>query len=246
MSLSLVLVLIYYSNHWNKPPVYNKFTLTCRFWSLLFTHEIYAKEETFGISSPITLEEDHEAWQESRHAMDMTPNDPRTEASTCKSSGTQPENSEACIARIQALTMKETTPKAHMQVHTNKESCEKQPRRKPGPTWAEMGLGRLAQPTTGPVRHPLCPRCFSINCLCLRLPPRGSNQSIDAIHQKTAAARWRRELDDLVARINTGGGKEARGGLQAAGLGVFPSFIATIFIDDVLRSLHHPYVLQSL
>jgi hypothetical protein len=40
-------------------PVYNKFTLACRFWSLLFTQEIYAKEETFGISSPSTLEEDH-------------------------------------------------------------------------------------------------------------------------------------------------------------------------------------------
>jgi hypothetical protein len=54
--------------------------------------------------------------------MNMTSNDPRTEASTCKSSGTQPENSEACIARIQALTVKETTSKAHMQVHTNEES----------------------------------------------------------------------------------------------------------------------------
>jgi hypothetical protein len=53
-------------------------------------------------------------------------------------------------------------------------------------------------------------------------------------------------LDELVARINAGGGKEARGGLQAVGLGVLPSFIAAIFIDDVLRSLHHPYVLQSL
>jgi hypothetical protein len=52
-------------------------------------------------------------------------------------------------------------------------------------------------------------------------------------------------LDELVARINAGGGKEARG-LQAAGLGVFPSFIAAIFIDDVLWSLHHPNVLQSL
>jgi hypothetical protein len=48
-------------------------------------------------------------------------------------------------------------------------------------------------------------------------------------------------LDELVARINTGGGTEARG-LQAADLGVFPSFIATTFIDDILRSLHHPYV----
>jgi hypothetical protein len=53
-------------------------------------------------------------------------------------------------------------------------------------------------------------------------------------------------LDKLVTRINTGGGKKARGGLQATGLGVFPSFIAAIFIDDVLQSLHHPYVLQSV
>jgi hypothetical protein len=110
----------------------------------LFTQEIYAKEETFGISSPSTLEEDHEARQESRHAMNMTPNEPRTEASTCKSLGTQPENNEACIARIQALTVKETTPKAQKQVHTNKGSREKQPGRKSGPNRAEMGLGRLA------------------------------------------------------------------------------------------------------
>jgi hypothetical protein len=42
-------------------------------------------------------------------------------------------------------------------------------------------------------------------------------------------------LDELVTRINAGGGKEARGGLQVAGLGVFASFITAIFIDDVLR-----------
>jgi hypothetical protein len=71
--------------------------------------------------------------------MNMTPNDPRTEASMCKSSGTQPENGEAWIARIQALTAKETTSKAHMQVHTNKESCEKQPRRRPRPNRAWAG-----------------------------------------------------------------------------------------------------------
>jgi hypothetical protein len=40
------------------------------------------------MSSPITLEEDHEARQESRHAMNMTPNGPRTEASTRKTLGT--------------------------------------------------------------------------------------------------------------------------------------------------------------
>jgi hypothetical protein len=53
-------------------------------------------------------------------------------------------------------------------------------------------------------------------------------------------------LDELVARINADGGMEARGGLQAAGLGVFPSLIVAIFIDDVLRSLHHPFVLKSV
>jgi hypothetical protein len=74
----------------------------------------------------------------------MTPNDPRTKVSMCKSSGTQPENKEAWIARIQALTVKETTTKVHMQVHTNKESHEKQPGRKLGPNWAETGLGRPA------------------------------------------------------------------------------------------------------
>jgi hypothetical protein len=156
---------------------------------LLFTQEIYAKEETFGISSPSTLEEDHEARQESRHAMNMTLNDPRTEASTCKSSGTQPENNEACMARIQALTVKETTSKAHMQVHTNKESCKKQSGRNTGPNRPRKGLGQLAQGSFGPVRRPLCPRCSSIYCLFLHLPSHRTNHSTDAIHQKTATAR---------------------------------------------------------
>jgi hypothetical protein len=43
----------------------------------------------------------------------------------CKSSGTQPESSEAWMTSIQALTAKETTSKAHMQVHTNGDSREK-------------------------------------------------------------------------------------------------------------------------
>jgi hypothetical protein len=111
---------------------------------LLFTQEINVKEETFGISSSSTSREDHESRHKSRRAMNMTPNDPRTEASTCKSSGTQAENGKAWIAKIQALTVKETTSKAHMQVHTNKGSREKQPGRKPGPNQAEMGLGRPA------------------------------------------------------------------------------------------------------
>jgi hypothetical protein len=61
----------------------------------LFTQEIYGKEETFEISSSSTLEEDHEARQEPRQEMNITPNDSRTEASMCN---------EALMARIQALT----------------------------------------------------------------------------------------------------------------------------------------------
>jgi hypothetical protein len=68
----------------------------------------------------------------------------RGPTSTCKSLGTQPENNEAWISRIQALTVNETTFKAHMKVQRNKESHEKQPGRKTGPNRAEMGLGRLA------------------------------------------------------------------------------------------------------
>jgi hypothetical protein len=117
--------------------------------------------------------------------MNMTPNDPRTEASTCKSSGTQPQNSEACIVRIQALTVKETTSKAHMQVHANKGSRGKQPRRKPGPNRAELGLGRPAwanwrSPLRARFASPFCPRCLSIYCLCLRRPLHPS------IHQRAA------------------------------------------------------------
>jgi hypothetical protein len=157
----------------------------------LFTQEINVKEETFGISSSSTSREDHEARHKSRHAMNMTPNDPRTEASTCKSSGTQPENSEACIAKIQALTVKETTSKAHMQVHTNKGSREKQPGSKPGPNRAEMGLGRPVwadrpSPLQARFTLPFCPRCLSINCLCLSRPPHPS------IHRNSAKPR--REL----------------------------------------------------
>jgi hypothetical protein len=43
---------------------------------------INVKEETFGTSSFSTSREDHEAHHKSSHVMNMTPNDPRTEAST--------------------------------------------------------------------------------------------------------------------------------------------------------------------
>jgi hypothetical protein len=48
-------------------------------------------------------------------------------------------------SKIQALTVKETTSKAHMHVHTNKELREKQPGEKLRPNRAETGLGRPAR-----------------------------------------------------------------------------------------------------
>jgi hypothetical protein len=47
-------------------------------------------------------------------------------------------------SKIQALTVKETMSKAHMQVHTNNESREKQPGKKSRLNQAETGLGRPA------------------------------------------------------------------------------------------------------
>jgi hypothetical protein len=54
----------------------------------LFTQEINIKEETFGISSSSTSREDHEARHKSRHEVNKTPNNPRTEESTRKTPGT--------------------------------------------------------------------------------------------------------------------------------------------------------------
>jgi hypothetical protein len=48
------------------------------------------------------------------------------------------------MASIHALTTKEMTSKAHMQVHTNGSSHEKQPEQKLGPNLAETGPGQLA------------------------------------------------------------------------------------------------------
>jgi hypothetical protein len=156
----------------------------------LFTQEINVKEETFGISSSSTSRENHEARHKSRHAMNMTPNDLRTEVSTCKSSGTQPENGEAWIARIQALTVKETMSKAHMQVHTNKGSCEKQLGRKPGPNQAKMSLGR---PAWADRPSPLWAQFGAPFSLGARLLIASSSvhrhiDPINVIHHKTTAA----------------------------------------------------------
>jgi hypothetical protein len=54
----------------------------------LFTQEINVKEETFGKSSSSISREDHEARHKSRHEVNKTPNNPRTEASTHKTPGT--------------------------------------------------------------------------------------------------------------------------------------------------------------
>jgi hypothetical protein len=54
----------------------------------LFTQDINVKEETFGISSSSTSREDHEARHKSRHEVNKTPNNPKSEASTRKTLGT--------------------------------------------------------------------------------------------------------------------------------------------------------------
>jgi hypothetical protein len=121
----------------------------------------------------------------------MTPNDSRTEASTCKSSGTQPENSEAWVARIQALTVKETTSKAHMQVHTNKESREKQPGRKPRPNLAETGLG---WPAWADRPSPFRARFGApFDLAALRTIYSTPTESHEEIHSSSAAEEQRRE-----------------------------------------------------
>jgi hypothetical protein len=58
-------------------------------------------------------------------------------------------------SKIQALTVKETTSKAHMQVQTNRESREKQPGRKPGPKRAWAGQPGPTSPAhSGPGSTP--------------------------------------------------------------------------------------------
>jgi hypothetical protein len=95
----------------------------------LFIQEIKDEEETFEISSSSTLEEDHEARQESRHAMNMTTNGSRIEASAWKTS------------------------KTHMQEGANRENARSSPAKNgvelgqkgPGPT----GLVGSAWPGSG-------------------------------------------------------------------------------------------------
>jgi hypothetical protein len=90
------------------------------------------------------------------------------------------------MASIQALTTKETTSKAHMQVHTNGESHKKQPGRKPRPNWAEMGPGRSAQPIPGSVRHP-----FDLATIWPIYIPLAKSHEL--IHSSSSAEEQRRE-----------------------------------------------------
>jgi hypothetical protein len=61
-----------------------------RMWFLEFILYVGIKHlnEDFRVKFIDHLEEDHEARQESRHAMNMTPNGSRTEVSIWKTSGT--------------------------------------------------------------------------------------------------------------------------------------------------------------
>jgi hypothetical protein len=94
--------------------------------------------------------------------------------------------------------VKETTSKAHMQVHPNKGSREKQPGSKPGLNRAEMGLGRPAwadrpSPLRARFAPPFCPRCLSIYCLCLHRLPHPS------FHQRAAETK-EKHREEAVSR----------------------------------------------
>jgi hypothetical protein len=73
--------------------------------------------------------------------------------------------------------------KGHMQVHTNKESCKKQPGRKPGRTRPKWASADRPSPLRAWFGTPFCPRCLFIYCLCLRRTPHPS------IHQRVAETK---------------------------------------------------------
>jgi hypothetical protein len=94
-------------------------------------------------------------------------------------------------SKIQALTVKETTLKAYMQVHTNKESCEKQPGKKPGPNRAETSLG---QPAWADQPSPFRARFDApFDLAALRTISRPVAKSHKEIHSSSAAEEQRRE-----------------------------------------------------
>jgi hypothetical protein len=73
-----------------------------------------------------------------------------------------------------------------MQVHTNKESHEKQSGKKSGPNRAKTGLGQLAQPIPGPVR---CP--FDLAASRAIYSPLAENHA--ELYSSSAAEEQRRE-----------------------------------------------------
>jgi hypothetical protein len=76
--------------------------------------------------------------------MNITPNDPKDRRVNMQIFRYSTRKRRSLDSKMQALTVKETTSKAHMQVHTSRESREKQPGMKPGPNRTETGLGRPA------------------------------------------------------------------------------------------------------
>jgi hypothetical protein len=83
------------------------------------------------------------------------------------------------MASIQALTTKEMTSKAHMQVHTNEETREKLRDKSSGPTGP-------TQPIPGPVRHP-----FDLSVIQTIYSSLVKSQG--GIHSWSAAEEQRRE-----------------------------------------------------
>jgi hypothetical protein len=87
--------------------------------------------------------------------------------------------------------VKETTSKAHMQVHTNKGSHEKQLGKKPGPNRVKTGLGG---PAWADLPSPFRARfCGPFDLAALRTIYSPVAKSHEGIHSSSAAEEQRRE-----------------------------------------------------
>jgi hypothetical protein len=87
--------------------------------------------------------------------------------------GPSQKTAESCGIRSFIQSKEKLTTRAHMQIREGSRRLGKQNRAKEAAGWAEVGLGRSAQPISWPSRHPLWPSHQSGN-----LQPRGQKPRI--------------------------------------------------------------------
>jgi hypothetical protein len=116
--------------------------------------------------------------------MNMTPKGPGTEAWSWKTLGNWTKDAEACAIRILSKPWRRRRQGPtciREQVNNWPRSIGERDGAEPGRNGpGPVCPGQPAQPVLSSVRAPLCPRCLSSYCLCLRRPPHPS------IHQRAA------------------------------------------------------------